>query len=99
MVGRRSRFDYVADLAGPGGRCLGRPSQGAMRRPHGNSPSSRHWRLPAGCLIVLFLIAGVLIKIGFVSWAVVIMLGLYLLDIGCKMKLVLRRNSHASQRE
>jgi hypothetical protein len=51
--------------------------------------------LSAGFLIVFFLIAGVLIKIGFVWWAV-LMLGLCLLDISCKMNLVPRRN-HASQ--
>jgi hypothetical protein len=44
--------------------------------------------LSAGFLIVFFLIAGVLIKIGFVWWAAVLMLGLCLLDISCKMNLV-----------
>jgi hypothetical protein len=53
--------------------------------------------LSAGFLIVFFLIAGVLIKIGLVWWAAVLMLGLCLLDISCKMNLVPRRNSHASQ--
>src|SRR5262245_38458813 len=48
--------------------------------------------LPAGFLIAFFLIAGVLIKTGFVWWAAVLMLGLCLLDISCKMKLVPRRN-------
>jgi hypothetical protein len=53
--------------------------------------------LSAGFLIVFFLIAGVLIKIGFVWWAAVLILGVCLLDVSCKMKLVPRRNSHASQ--
>jgi hypothetical protein len=52
--------------------------------------------VPAGFLIVFFLIAGVLIKTGFVWWAAVLMLGLCLLDISCKMNLVPRRH-HASQ--
>jgi hypothetical protein len=37
--------------------------------------------LSAGFLIVFFLIAGVLIKIGLVWWAAVLMLGLCLLDM------------------
>ena len=41
-----------------------------------------------GFLIVFLLIAGVLIKTGFVWWAIVLMLGLCLLDICCELRLV-----------